>query len=89
MAEEVWWTDPPGGLFVWVRMPDATDTKRAMALASERGVSYASGQGFSPANEDIPYLRIAYGFPSLEDIQDGVPILADCVKVAQRTAVAV
>ncbi len=89
MAEEVWWTDPPGGLFVWVRMPDATDTKRAMALASECGVSYASGQGFSPANEDIPYLRIAYGFPSLEDIQDGVPILADCVKVAQRTAVAV
>jgi 2-aminoadipate transaminase len=88
MGEEVWWTDPPGGLFVWVRIPDATDTKRAMALASERGVIYAPGQAFSPENEDIPFLRIAYGFPSMEDIHDGMPILADCVRAAQRAGVA-
>lgn len=88
IGEEVWWTDPPGGLFVWVRVPDATDMKRANALASERGVIYASGQGFSPSNEDIPYLRIAYGFPSMDDIREGVPILAECVRAAQRSGVA-
>ena len=29
MGEEVWWTNPPGGMFVWVRIPTATDTRKA------------------------------------------------------------
>jgi 2-aminoadipate transaminase len=83
LGEEVAWTDPPGGLFVWVRVPDATDIDRVMALASERGVICAPGRHFSAAGEEAPYLRLAYGFPSIADIQEGVPILAECVRAAQ------
>ena len=84
LGEEVWWTDPPGGMFVWVRIPRATDTRKALQLAAGRGVYYSPGQSFSAASEDIPYLRIAYGFPTIEDIRVGVPILAECIKEARR-----
>lgn len=83
LGEEVWWTDPPGGMFVWVRIPTATDTRKALQLAAGRGVYYSLGQSFSAANEDIPYLRIAFGFPTIEDIRKGVPILAECIREAQ------
>ena len=83
LGEEVWWTDPPGGMFVWVRVPAATDTRKALQLAAGRGVYYSIGQSFSAMNEDIPYLRIAFGFPTIEDIREGVPILAECIKEAQ------
>ena len=88
LGEEVWWTDPPGGMFVWVRIPSATDTRKALQLAAGRGVYYSLGQSFSAANEDIPYLRIAFGFPTIEDIREGVPILAECIKEAQGKGLA-
>lgn len=84
LGEEVWWTDPPGGMFVWVRIPTATDTRKALQLAAKRGVFYTPGQAFSATGEDIPFLRIAYGFPNIEDIRRGVPILSECIKAAQR-----
>ena len=84
LGEEVWWTNPPGGMFVWVRIPTATDTRKALRLAAKRGLYYTPGQGFSATGEDIPFLRIAYGFPNIEDIRRGVPILAECIKTAQR-----
>lgn len=87
LGEDVHWTNPPGGLFVWVKVPDATDVGQAMRLAGERGIVCASGQAFSAANEAAPYIRLAFGFPSIDDIREGVPILASCVKAAQRTAV--
>ncbi len=88
LGEEVWWTDPPGGMFVWVRIPSATDTRKALQLAAGRGVYYSLGQSFSAENEDIPYLRIAFGFPTIEDIREGVPILAECIKEAQGKGLA-
>ena len=88
LGEEVWWTDPPGGMFVWVRIPSATDTRKALQLAAGRGVYYSLGQSFSAVNEDIPYLRIAFGFPTTEDIREGVPILAECIKEAQGKGLA-
>ena len=73
LGDEVWWTDPPGGMFVWVRIPAATDTRKVLQLAASRGVFYTPGQAFSATGEDIPYLRIAYGFPTTEDIPRGHP----------------
>lgn len=86
LGEGVEWTRPPGGFFVWVRVPEATDTRRALALAGERGIVYAPGQAFSAANEDAPYIRLAFGYPSIDDIREGVPLLAECLRAAQRTA---
>ncbi|MGA1198654.1 MAG: hypothetical protein ACO36I_19370, partial [Candidatus Latescibacterota bacterium] len=34
-------------------------------------------------NEDVKYLRLAFGYASLKEIQEGIPKLAECVMSAQ------
>jgi 2-aminoadipate transaminase len=79
---------PQGGLFIWVKLPDDVDPVRAMDIANARGIRYGSGKAFHSRAEDIKYLRLAFGYPSLDDIRDGLPLLAQCVEQA-RVAVAV
>jgi len=83
LGEEVCWTNPPGGLFIWVRIPDGTDVNEALRLAGTRGVVCPPGRAFNPTDEDVPYVRLAFGYPSIEHIQAGVPILAECLREAK------
>ena len=75
-----WFSRPKGGLFIWVKIPDRCDTVRCEELAGSRGVEYGSGKSFHVDSKDVPYLRLAFGFPALEEIREGIPILADCVR---------
>ena len=78
------WSRPVGGLFVWVTLPEGTDLKRLSELASERGVRYAAGAGFHVRNVEVPNIRLAFGYTSLEDIRDGIPLLCECIREASR-----
>ena len=83
------WSRPVGGLFIWVGFPDDVDQQKLADLTRERGVHYARGSAFHVRNEEIPFLRLAFGFPSLEDICEGIPILGECIHEARvKTAVA-
>lgn len=80
-------SNPKGGLFIWVELPKDVDPNRVQQLANERGVRYAQGKMFDSQSRDVNYLRIAFGFASVEDIHAGVPILAECVQEARTIAV--
>jgi 2-aminoadipate transaminase len=77
------WTRPDGGLFVWVRLPEAVDRVRLQQLASERRITYGTGQAFDALGRDVPYLRLAFGWIAREDIPEGIAQLAGCVRAAQ------
>jgi 2-aminoadipate transaminase len=76
------WTHPDGGLFLWVKLPEQVDRARLLELATARGITYATGQAFHALNQDIPYLRLAFGWIEKQDIAEGVRVLADCVREA-------
>ena len=73
------WTRPEGGLFTWLRLPAPIDIARVRALAAEAGIQCGAGRSFDAADQDIPYLRLAFGFIDRGDIPDGVAALADCI----------
>ena len=75
-----WYSRPKGGLFIWVKLPDALDTVACEQLAESRGIDYATGRAFHAYDQDVPYLRLAFGFATLPQIEEGIPLLADCVK---------
>ena len=77
------WTHPTGGLFIWVKLPEATDTPRLWRMLDEQGVRLAPGRAFHSQDQEVPYLRIAFGFPSLTDIHEGVAVTAACVLECQ------
>jgi DNA-binding transcriptional MocR family regulator len=87
MPAEVRWTEPAGGFFLWLTLPQhvlAQDVKR---LALQQGVEVASGEGFfvQPA-EGAHHLRLTYSCATPDDIEAGIQVLA---KVIQRLALPV
>lgn len=79
------WSNPAGGLFLWLRFPDDVDRDRLQALADERGFRYARGRSFQVDNEDVPYLRLAFGHVPDEVIREGIPVLARCIREARTS----
>jgi len=74
------WSEPVGGLFIWVRLPDDVDTKALRPMALEQGVNFLPGQSFHYQRDHVPYLRLAFGHLTLNQISEGLPILARCIQ---------
>ena len=81
------WTQPDGGLFVWVKLPEDVDRTRLQELAVARGITYSTGQAFSTLNADVAYLRLSFGWIEKQDIVDGIRALAECVREAMPATV--
>ena len=80
-----WFSRPSGGLFIWVKLPDATDTVACEQLAESMGIDYATGKAFHVYNKDVPYIRLAFGFATHDDVRTGIPILADCIRRSRKS----
>ena len=80
------WTHPDGGLFLWVKLPESVDRQRLQKLAVSRGITYANGQAFHTLGQDVPYLRLAFGWIAIQDIPEGVRLLGECVREAMPAA---
>jgi 2-aminoadipate transaminase len=81
------WTQPDGGLFVWVKLPEDVNRARLQELALARGITYSTGQAFHALSQDVPYLRLSFGWIEKGDIAEGVHALAECVREAMPAAV--
>ena len=78
------WSRPPGGLFIWVRLPDGTDQQRLEAIAAEHEVSFSQGSAFHVDARDVPCIRLAFGFSRVADIHEGIARLARSIEAASR-----
>src|SRR5262249_21125284 len=76
------WTHPVGGYFIWIRVPDACDLALLDRLAVAAGIAYGTGQAFHYANAAVPYFRLSFGYPSLDEIERGIAAMARCVREA-------
>jgi len=81
------WTQPDGGLFLWIKLPEDVDRARLQVLATARGITYATGQAFHTLSSDVAYLRLAFGWIEKDDIAEGVRLLAQCVREATPATV--
>ncbi|MCZ6666060.1 MAG: PLP-dependent aminotransferase family protein [Gammaproteobacteria bacterium] len=79
------WSNPVGGLFIWLRFPNDVDREKMAALAAERGVRYAAGSNFHIRGDDVPYLRLAFGHVPDDAIREGIPLLAQCIREARTS----
>ena len=78
------WSQPPGGLFIWIRLPDGSDLNRIEALAGEQEVSFSQGSLFHVEGGGGPYVRLAFGFARVPDIHEGIARLARSIEAAAR-----
>ena len=79
------WSQPVGGLFIWVRIPDDVDRSKLWSSSREEGVAYLPGQSFHYARKDVAYLRLAFGHLTPDQISEGIPVLARCLNAARTS----
>ncbi len=70
--------DPPGGIFLWVKLPDQVDTMKLYQSALAAGVAINPGPEWSTdAAHSKSRMRLCFASPSISEIREGIAILAD------------
>lgn len=80
MPAAVSWSEPEGGFFVWVELPDGMDTETMLEPAAENGVVYLPGQRFVPGTGAENCLRLSFSHADPETVTAGVEALADTIR---------
>ena len=85
LADLCVWSKPEGGLFIWMRLPDDVDRKDLWQRTQASGFAYLPGVAFHYRNANVPYLRLAFGHLTEQQIADGIPVLARCIKESRTS----
>ncbi len=85
LSDQCVWSTPVGGLFIWMRVPDDINGKALLEAAVAKGFMYLPGISFHYQNAKVPYLRLAFGHLTREQIENGIPVLAQCIREARTS----
>lgn len=80
MPDEVSWTEPLGGFYSWVRLPDRTNSTELFESCREKGVVFVTGRTFDPHNQRDNCLRLSFSNMPRKDIEPGIEILAQAIR---------
>ncbi|MFJ6676269.1 PLP-dependent aminotransferase family protein [Actinosynnema sp. NPDC091369] len=70
------WSDPDGGMFVWVTLPDGADTSELITAALARDVAFVPGAPFYATTPDRSTLRLSFTTNAVDEIAEGMRRLA-------------
>lgn len=77
---EARWTEPEGGLFLWVTLPEGCDTQAMLSDAVERGVAFVPGQAFYAGEGGRNQMRLNFSCASEAQLREGVARLGQVVR---------
>ncbi|MEJ5302160.1 MAG: PLP-dependent aminotransferase family protein [Bacteroidales bacterium] len=80
MPDYVHWTEPDGGMFLWVTLPETWNAADLVKLAADKGVVFVTGRPFHCNEQGANTLRLNYSFPSVEQIRLGIERLATAIR---------
>ncbi len=85
MAEDVAFDVPGGGMFLWLRFPEGTNTQRLLEIGLEEGVAFVPGEPFF-AGPAYPSARLTFASVPEEAIEEGIRRLARAYQRYQAEA---
>lgn len=80
------WTEPQGGMFLLVTLPEPIDTTALLSEALKQHVAFVPGEEFHLAGQGRNTLRLNFSNAQPRAIEAGVGRLAEVVKRAARQA---
>ncbi len=80
--ENVRWTNPAGGMFIWVELPEYVDSVYLLeASLARENIAFVPGAAFAVPGHDAGHcLRLSFSNVSTERISDGIARLASVIK---------
>ena len=82
MPDGAHWTQPQGGFFSWLTLPDGADSVDVARLAAERGVGIVPGTLFFPDGRGGDTVRLSFSMVAEPQIDDGIERLAALLATA-------
>ncbi|MDA8221884.1 PLP-dependent aminotransferase family protein [Desulfosporosinus sp.] len=70
------WTEPSGGMFIWLTLPEAYDTLKLLPYALASNVAYVPGANFYTDGKSYSNMRLNFSNPSPQQIKQGIKRLA-------------
>ncbi len=80
MPENVTWTHPEGGLFLWLTLPRNLDSTEMLPKTIEENVAYVPGEFFHPDGSGKNTIRLNFSFCCPEKINEGIARLGKAFK---------
>jgi 2-aminoadipate transaminase len=80
MPEGITWTEPEGGLFLFLNLPEYMNAEELFHVAIENKVAFVIGQVFHCDGSGTNTMRMNFSFPTHEQIEEGVKRLANAIR---------
>ena len=77
---EVDFTEPEGGMFMWVALPEKYSAMELFDLAIKQNVAFVPGDPFYTNRENLNTLRLNFSCVDEKAIETGITRLADAIK---------
>jgi 2-aminoadipate transaminase len=76
------WTEPLGGMFIWLRLPEGLNAQELLPAAVDAGMAYVPGMPFYASDPDARTLRLSFVTATPEEIDRGMAALGRVVRQA-------
>jgi 2-aminoadipate transaminase len=80
MPEGVKWTEPDGGLFLFITLPEHLDSMNVLGKAIEKNVAFVTGTVFFCNDAGRNTMRLNFSYCNKEEIEEGVKRLSQVVR---------
>ncbi|WP_163713137.1 aminotransferase-like domain-containing protein [Mangrovibacterium lignilyticum] len=80
LPDEVHITQPTGGMFIWLTLPEGLRADELIHRTMERGVIFVPGNSFYTKGQGSNHIRLNFTNAEPDDIQKGVAIMAEEMK---------
>ena len=83
-APQLAFRDPPGGYFLWLRLPDGLDARELLPVGERHGVAYLPGDVFEVGTDgERDRLRLCFTRYAIEDLVEAARRLGAAVREAR------
>ncbi|MFY7778338.1 MAG: aminotransferase class I/II-fold pyridoxal phosphate-dependent enzyme, partial [Elstera sp.] len=83
MPDGVSWTEPEGGMFVWMTLPQGLDAAELLAQSiAEIRVAFVPGAAFYPDRSGKNTIRLSFSVPPPERVREGIQRLGGLITQA-------
>ncbi len=80
MPKGVTWSNPEGGFFIWMTLPEGLDGEVLGTQAKERGVVILPGGGCFVSDKGANTVRLSYSYAQDDQIEPGIKTLAEIIE---------
>lgn len=80
MPEEVSYTTPAGGMFIWLTLPENLNSEQLVKKCMEQGVVFVPGNSFYTKGQGSQYIRLNFTNAEYPEIEKGIRIMAEEMK---------